>query len=164
MSYRARERGRMSGSETSGASRGAESVRVACDLRTLFRALLAVRKLVRALRREVRVAAWPPGGSAGGPDRGRWLEEILALAQEAYGLDSLRLSEAEPGELDAFEQVVSEKLALGRWLGAPEIPESGRPDARRRMRQWLAEVAEETPEAVFAGETIRTPDGAHLPV
>ena len=47
----------MSGSEAADVSCGAESVRVASDLRTLFRALLAVRKLVRALRREVRVAA-----------------------------------------------------------------------------------------------------------
>ena len=154
----------MSGSEATGVSCGAESVRVACDLRLLFRALLAVRKLVRALRREVRVVAWPPGESAGSLDRRRWLEEILALAQEAYGLGNLRLSEAEPLELDSFEQVVSEKLTLGRWLGAPEIPESERPDARRRIRQWLAEVAEEAPEAVFGEETIRAPDGAHLPV
>lgn len=154
----------MSGSEAAGDSRGAESVRVARDPRALFRALLAVRKLVRALQREVRVVAWPPGGGDEGPDGRSRLEEILALAQEAYGLGNLRLSEAEPHELDSFEQVVSEKLTLGRWLGAPELLESERLDARQRTRQWLAEVAEEAPEAVFGGETIRAPDAAHLQV
>jgi pimeloyl-ACP methyl ester carboxylesterase len=154
----------MSGSEAADVPRGTESVSVARDPRSLFRALLAVRKLVGALEREVRVVAWPPGEGDGGPDRRNRLEEILALAQEAYSLGNLRLSEAKPHELDSFEQVVSEKLALGRWLAAPELLESEHPDARRRMRQWLAEVAEEAPVAVFGGEMIRAPDGAHLPV
>ena len=154
----------MSGSEAAGESRGAEFVSAARDPRALFRALLAVRKLVRALQREVRVVAGPPGESAGGADRRSRLEEIFALAREAYGLDNLRLSEAEPSELDSFEQVVSEKLTLGRWLGAPEVLESKRPDVRRQIRQWLAEVAGETPEAVFGGEILRAPDGAQLPV
>ena len=47
----------MSGFEAADVPCGAESVRGASELHTLFRAFLAVRKLVRALRREVRVAA-----------------------------------------------------------------------------------------------------------
>lgn len=124
----------------------------------LAAAVCAVRPLVEGLGGTVRVTA---GTAAGWPD-GRWrdLDRVLGRVARAAGVDGLTLTR-DAGDLQVFERVVSDRLALADVAGAVTPTADGLLDDAGRI---TAEAVAGSFDGFFGRQTTRSHDGLPLTV
>ncbi|MFC0527595.1 alpha/beta fold hydrolase [Phytohabitans kaempferiae] len=127
----------------------------------LVTAVLSVKPLLDGIAAPVRVM--PVAGDPAAPAaRGPALDEVLRRVTRAAGVEGLALSPGlAAGDLQVFERVISDRLALA------ELPDSlaALPDELLdEVEEVAAAAVADGFDAYFHKETIRSPDGVPLTV